>query len=328
MLTIKPALFCLSVIFFLLRCQCVSAQALSSQEIGAAIAVIAQQIDTAYVFPEKGRKIAEHLQAELRQGKFSAVKNWRDLAESTSKSLREFSRDGHLYIKYDPKTVQALRKPQQPELDTASQAYDPFFDGKDAEERNYGFRSVKILEGNVGYIEISEINVSARSLPMLFAAMRFVANSRALVIDLRNNTGGGSNVGNVLESFFLPENKTLLEFITRNGSMQTEKTVGWLLEPKYDRPLFILINRGTASAAEAFAYALQKHKRAKVVGQRSAGGAFMSSWYPVNEHLYLSVSTGAPTWPGTTENWEGTGVQPDYTVSEGTELNAVAELLK
>ncbi len=110
--------------------------------------------------------------------------------------------------------------------------------------------------------------------------------------------------------------------------MQTEKTVGWLLEPKYDRPLFILINRGTASAAEAFAYALQKHKRAKVVGQRSAGGAFMSSWYPVNEHLYLSVSTGAPTWPGTTENWEGTGVQPDYTVSEGTELNAVAELLK
>lgn len=328
MSTIKPVLFCLCVIFFLLRCQCAFAQILSSQEIGAAIAVIAKQIDTAYVFPEKGGKIAQHLQSEVRQGKFSAAKNWRDLAESVTKSLYEFSRDGHLFIRYDPKTVGELREPEQPRADTASQAHNPFFDGKDAEERNFGFRNVKILDGNIGYIQISEINISAHSLPTLFAAMRFVANSKALVIDLRNNTGGGSNVGNVLESFFLPENKTLLEFKTRNGSTQTEKTIGWLLEPKYDKPLFILVNKGTASAAEAFAFALQKHKRAKVVGQRSAGGAFMSSWYPVNEHLYLSVSTGAPTWPGTTENWEGTGVQPDYTVSEGTELTAVAELLK
>lgn len=110
--------------------------------------------------------------------------------------------------------------------------------------------------------------------------------------------------------------------------MQTEKTVGWLLEPKYEKPLFILVSKGTASAAEAFAYALQKHRRAKIVGQRSAGAAFMNSWYPVNEHLYMSVSTGAPAWPGTTENWESTGIQPDYTVPERTELDAVVSLLK
>jgi C-terminal processing protease CtpA/Prc len=203
-----------------------------------------------------------------------------------------------------------------------------FLMGKDAAERNFGFRAVKVLEGNTGYIEISEINISVGSLPVLFAAMRFVANTRALVIDLRNNGGGGSNVGSVLESFFLRGHTPLLEFRTRNGSMQTEKTVGWLLEPKYEKPLFILVNKGTASAAEAFAYALQKHRRAKVVGQRSAGAAFMNSWYPVNEHLYISISTGAPTWPGTTENWEVTGINPDYIVAEGTELAAVAQLLK
>nr|WP_295927796.1 S41 family peptidase [uncultured Dyadobacter sp.] len=324
----KSARFCLNAIFLLLCCPYALGQALSVREIDAAIAIMAQRIDTAYVFQEKGQKIAEHLRSERRQGRFSAAKNWHDLAVSVSKSLQEFSRDGHLYVRYDPKTVKELQKPAQPGADTATQSYDAFFDGKDAAERNFGFRDVKVLDGNIGYIEISEINISVNSLPTLFAAMRFVANTRALVIDLRNNGGGGSNAGSVMESFFLPKHTPLLEFRTRNGSMQTEKTVGWLLEPKYEKPLFILVNQGTASAAEAFAYALQKHRRAKIVGRRSAGAAFMNSWYPVNEHLYVSVSTGAPTWPGTTGNWEATGVQPDYTVPDGTELAAVIEMLK
>ncbi|SDG23924.1 N-terminal domain of Peptidase_S41 [Dyadobacter soli] len=319
--------FCLSATILLVCCRCALAQALPAREIDAAIAAMAHTVDTAYVFPEKGKKIAEHLRSEHRQGKFAAAKNWQDLAGIISKSLLEFSHDGHLYVRNDPKTVRDLQKPAQPGADTAVQAYNPFFDGKDAAERNFGFRDVKILNGNIGYLDVSEINISARSLPVLFAAMRFVANTRALVIDLRSNGGGGSNVGSVLESFFLPPNTTLLEFKTRNGNVQTEKTVGWLLEPRYEKPLVILVGKGTASAAEAFAYALQKHRRAKIIGQRSGGAAFMNSWYPVNEHLYISVSTGAPTWPGTTENWEATGIQPDRTVAEGTELAAVADVL-
>lgn len=328
MLPAQPARFSVSILFFLSSLNIAFAQTFSVREIDAAVAAMAQRIDTAYVFPEKGQKIAHQLLSDHRQGKFSAAKNWQDLAAAISKSLHEFSGDGHLYVRHDPETVKDLQKPEQSGADTATQAYNPFFDGKDAEERNFGFRDVKVLKGNVGYIEISEINISAKSLPVLFAAMRFVANTRALVIDLRNNGGGGSNVGSVMESFFLAGETPLLEFRSRSGSMQTEKTVGWLLEPKYEQPLFILVSKGTASAAEAFAYALQRHRRAKIVGQRSAGAAFMNSWYPVNGQLYISVSTGAPTWPGTVESWEATGIQPDYTVPEGTELDAVMGLLK
>ncbi|SEJ59746.1 N-terminal domain of Peptidase_S41 [Dyadobacter sp. SG02] len=329
MSAIQSACFYLSAILILCF-QNAFSQELSPKAIDAAIGDMARSIDTAYVFPEKGQKIAQHLRGEHQRGSFNHVKNWQDLAAVISKSLQEFSRDGHLYVRNDPKTVNDLKNPSQNHPDSTPQnaGYDPFFDGKDAIERNFGFREVQVLEGNVGYIKISEINISAKSLPVLFAAMRLVAGTRALVIDLRNNGGGGSNVGSVLESFFLPPRTALLEFNTRNGSSHTEKTVDWLLEPKYGKPLFILVNPGTASAAEAFTFALQKHRRAKVVGQKSAGGAFMNSWYPVNEQLFISVSTGAPTWPGTSESWEVIGIQPDYPVAEGAELAKVAELLK
>lgn len=330
MLAVKPACLYLSTIFSILCLQNAFAQALPPKEIDAAISSMAQSIDTAYVFPEKGQKIAQYLRSEHKRGSFGNAKTWKELAEMISKSLQEFSRDGHLYVRYDPKTVKELQSPPQDHPDSISQkaGYDPFFDGKDAVERNFGFREVKVLEGNIGYIRISEINISTKSLPVLFATMRFVAGSKALVIDLRNNGGGGSNVGSVLESFFLPAQIPLLEFRTRNGNSHAEKTVDWLLEPRYEKPLFILVNRGTVSAAEAFTFALQRHRRAKVIGQRSAGGAFMNSWYPVNEHLFISVSTGAPTWPGTSESWEGNGIQPDYPVADGTELARVVELLR
>jgi len=329
MLAIQSACCYLSAI--LIFCfQNVFSQALSPKEIDAAITGMAQSIDTAYVYPDKGQKIAQYLRTEHRRGSFNHAKNWKDLSEMISQSLQQFSRDGHLYVRNDPKTVQELRSPPQSHPDSTLQkaGYDPFFDGKDAVERNFGFREVSVLEGNVGYIKISEINVSAKSLPVLYAAMRLVAGTRALVIDLRNNGGGGSNVGSAMESYFLRGGMPLLEFRTRKGSSHTEKTVDWLLEPRYEKPLFILVNRGTASAAEAFAFALQKHRRARVIGQKSAGGAYMNSWYPVNDQLFISVSTGAPTWPGTTESWEGTGIQPDYPVAEGKELAKVAELSK
>lgn len=330
MLSISRACFYLSTIFSIISFQSVFSQGLPPGEIDAAIASMAQSIDTAYVFPEKGQKIAAYLRSEHKRGSFSNAKNWKDLAAAVSKSLQQFSRDGHLYVRNDPQTVKDLQNPPQDQADSTPQkvAYNPFFDGKDAVERNFGFREVKVLEGNIGYIKISEINISVKSLPILFAAMRLVENSKALIIDLRSNGGGGSNVGSVLESFFLPAQTPLLDFKTRNGSSHMEKTVDWLLEPRYEKPLFILVNKGTVSAAEAFAFALQKHRRAKVVGQRSAGGAFMNSWYPVNEHLFISVSTGAPTLPGTNESWEGNGIQPDYPVAEGAELSTVAGLLK
>ncbi|HMF71981.1 MAG TPA: S41 family peptidase [Flavitalea sp.] len=317
--------FCAVSVIMLFTTIQVYGQAPSSSEVERAIQTMSKIINDKYVFPAKGEKIAKHLSGELRNGRFKNVKTWKTLDSIATKVLRDFSGDGHMYVENNPKTVQELSAIKNNIEDNSGD--DSFYYGGDAVKNNFGFKEVKLLEGNIGYIKLSQINISEKSLPVLFASMRFIANTKALVVDLQNNHGGGSAIGNVFESYFLPKEIPLLEFKNREGENHISKTVAWLLEPKYDKPLYIMINKGTVSAAEAFAFALQFRKRAIIVGQQSAGGAHMNSWYPVNEHLYISVSTGAPTLPGTEISWEQKGVQPDHVVEAGQEIVLIRDLI-
>jgi hypothetical protein len=54
----------------------------------------------------------------------------------------------------------------------------------------------------------------------------------------------------------------------------------------------------------------------------------MNSWYVVNEQIYVSVSTAAPTLPGTEESWEQKGVQPDHIVESGAEIEFITGSLR
>ena len=104
-------------------------------------------------------------------------------------------------------------------------SYDPFYYGPKAVTNNFGFAHVQVLEGNLGYLQLTEINLSEQTLPVLMAAMQFVVNTRGLIIDLRNNGGGGSAIGHVLESYFLPKETPLLHFRTRHSAGETARTV-------------------------------------------------------------------------------------------------------
>jgi hypothetical protein len=292
-------------------------------DIESAVVKIADLIKSNYVFEERGKKIAVHFEQEYKGGIFDSVKTWNDFASRSTKILQEYSNDRHLFVRQDAKTVKDLKMDQN----TETPAEDPFFHSDEAKERNFGFEEVKVLEGNIGYIKLSEINISEKSLPALFAAMELIANTKALIVDLRNNGGGGSEVGPVLESMFLPKNIPLLEFRSRNDQTTAEKTVAWLTQKRYTKPLFIVINNKTASAAEAFTFVLQANKRAMVVGQVSSGAAHMNSWYVVNDDLFVSISTGAPTLPGTETTWEGNGIRPDQVVKEGEETEVIKKLI-
>lgn len=299
-------------------------KAVSRQEIAVAVDTIAALLKRNYVYEEKGAQIAAHLLEQHKQNAFSGATDWRIFDSLATAILRGYGKDGHLYVRYDPEQVKAIRSEMN--MKAPAPGEDDFHHGKAAAEKNYGFRELRILEGNVGYIRLSEMNFSIKSRPLLYAAMQFVARTKALVIDLRNNGGGGSEVGPVFESFFLPANTPLLEFKNREGKIKKDMTWNRLPQEKYDKPLYILVDKGTASAAEAFTYVLQAHKRAIVIGQPSAGAANMNTFYPVNDEVFVSISTMAPSLPGTQESWEQKGVQPDHVTASEQELPMTEKL--
>ena len=200
-------------------CSVLQAQALPKEEVDAAVVKISDLIRSNYVFEEQGNKIAAHL--EQKKLEFKSVKNWDEFATACNEILQAYSNDGHLFVRHDAKVVKELLTATEHENDSAVD--DPFFHSKEASERNFGFEEAKILKDNIGYIKLSEINISEKSLPTLFAAMEFVSNTKALILDLRDNGGGGSEVGSVLESMFLSKNIDLLEFKSRTGEVTTEK---------------------------------------------------------------------------------------------------------
>lgn len=304
------------IMIIMWNCSFAKAQ-LSEKETGAIIERTAQLIKEHYVFEEKGAKIAAHLVSKYKEGAFRNAPTPKIFDSLVTVVLRDYSQDGHLFFRYDT-TVKKNTDDNE----------DLYFYGPKAAEGNFGFREVKILDGNVGYIKLSEINISEKSLSILYASMRFVANTKALIIDLQSNGGGGSNIGAVFESYFLPKNTTLLEFKSRTGKTEIDKTVPWLTEEKYNKPVYILVNKRTASAAEAFAYVLQVHKKATIVGQVSAGAANMNVFYPVNDSYFVSVSIAAPTLPGTQNSWEHKGIQPDHVTVPGEEIKFIKERAK
>ncbi|QJB32614.1 S41 family peptidase [Chitinophaga oryzae] len=308
-------------------CLCLSTvygQTVTSAEKQAIIRQSAQLLEQHYVYPDKGKVLAAALlqkEKELSKGTDSVDA----FAKSVTSLLRQTVKDGHVYLRFDPEIVPKLKVPRQ-RMDSAQ---DPFHYGERAARMNYGFMEVKVLPGTVGYIRLSEINFSPKSVDLLKAAMTLVQHTQALILDLRDNGGGGSAIGLVLEGYFVKAGTPLLEVKNRKGDSEVMKAEALSGTQPYERPLYILVNKKTASAAEALAFELQHLKRAMVVGERTAGGAHMNELFPVGDRFCLSVSCAAPVFPGTDHSWELTGIQPDIvTTNREEDLPVVLGLIK
>lgn len=96
--------------------------------------------------------------------------------------------------------------------------------------------------------------------------------ARGLVLDLRDNPGGLLRSAVEVSDLFLTEGR-IVSTKNRNGVGQSweAKADGTLFQPASERPMAVLINKNSASAAEIVAAALQDHHRATIVGERSFG---------------------------------------------------------
>lgn len=267
-------------------------------------AKIAESLETMYVIPETGKTLAGKVRADFAAGKYDSATTAPALAEALNADLAA-ANDRHLYVRHTGQSPDGRRRmPDAP--------------------KNHGFRSVQRLEPNIGYIDVGMMVESAEARALADAAMAFVQGTDAVIVDVRRCPGGsGQQVAYLASYFFGPEPLVLMNryFRPANQRMQSMTTaVKGRRMP--DVPLYVLAGPGTGSACESFAFTLQQHGRAKVVGAVTGGGGYNNAFVPLGHELTLSVSVGSVSHPRTGKSWQGVGVQPDIPSAVDAALDA------
>jgi ribosomal protein S19 len=179
----------------------------------------------------------------------------------------------------------------------------------------YGLAQISHLAGNVGYIDLRGFaNVTEDSTRVLDAAMDAVASSDAIVLDLRKNGGGDPKMVARVLSHVLPPNTHLIDFIGKDGEIQTSTSTVKLPTATIGVPIYALTSAQTFSGGEECAYDLQTLKRATLVGAVTGGGANPGGTIRIDSHFGIFVPDARPRSPVTMTNWEGTGVTPDVAI--------------
>lgn len=191
----------------------------------------------------------------------------------------------------------------------------------------YGLMAARRLPGNIGYLKLRYFEQTAAGAAMIDSAMGLLRHTDALILDLRENTGGGGRADARLLGHLstTPLAMEAIHWRQPNGEIQIEqRSVDQEPGPAlYDgKPVYVLTAKRTFSAAEAFAYTLKASKRAVLIGQTTRGGG-----NPANRPspslgygLTVFVPNGWVVHPLTGGGWEGKGVTPDVATAPDAAL--------
>lgn len=189
------------------------------------------------------------------------------------------------------------------------------------EERraNHFFSRVDSLDGNVLLVVLDGFAIpTEEAYARASDVMRRAATAEAIVFDLRRNGGGVEGLNQFLAShLFAPEPALTLytRYVRPTDRTTVYPVLSQLLAPRsVSAPVFVVISRGTVSAAENFAYSLQQHGRAVVVGERSQGAGHSAQRFELPGGWAVQVPVARVTHPVSGTGWNGTGVVPDVAV--------------
>lgn len=276
-----------------------------------------EHMQRGYIFEDVAEKMAVALRAHAEAGAYDAITSGADFATVLTRHLREVSKDKHLRIVYNPAGIAGVQPPTTDEERTRRAA---------AERRgNYGLHRVERLDGNVGYIELRGFSGSQEAGRAVAAAMNLLANTDALIFDLRRNGGGSPVTIGFISSYLFDKRVHLNDFYVREtGRRQSFHTSETVDGRRYgqSKPVYILTSNRTFSAAEEFTYNLKNLKRAVIVGETTGGGAHPGGVRRITDHFGIWLPTGRAINPITGTNWEGVGIAPDIRVDPAEALGA------
>ena len=233
-----------------------------------AIRKLSQLMNDFYVFPEIAKSTEVHLMKQLEDGYYNQFKNDESFAEALTQSVQSINKDKHMRIW---KNKPYVAPENTPERIIEERVYRI----NRSRKNNLGFNTVKVMEGNVGYLDLRGFAGLENGKAVVDSYMRLMSRTDAIIIDLSKNGGGSPEMVQYLCSYFFDKKVHLNSLYYREGNRTTEF---WTLDKVEgnkmpDVPLFVITSNKTFSAAEEFSYNMQTQNRATLVGQTSGGGA-------------------------------------------------------
>jgi carboxyl-terminal processing protease len=168
------------------------------------------------------------------------------------------------------------------------------------------WRPISEIDG-VGYIQI--IRFTSRTPDEMFEALRNLAVSdlRALIIDLRNNSGGLLQESIDVTSLFLNSDQIVVYEVNNHSERALKGSRG---HDFADIPLVVLVNQGTASAAELMAGAIKDYGRGILIGQRTFGKGTVQQIFRLSDNSSVHITSAEWLTPNR-QKLEGIGLEPD-----------------
>ena len=177
----------------------------------------------------------------------------------------------------------------------------------------------KLENNSIGHIMINEFSRDVGS--DVFAAWKDLQKQATgrltgLVLDLRSNPGGSLDEAVALSDLFLTDGQIVSQRGRARGeSISYEAETVFRGDIAEGLPIVVLIDAGSASASEIVAGALQDHRRAVVMGERSFGKGSVQSLLPLGRDAALKLTTARYYTPSGHSVQEG-GIKPDITVPQ------------
>lgn len=274
-----------------------------------------------FAFRERGIAVARQIEALEKGGTFRNARTAADLLALIDERITPLVDDRHFRARYMGPEIVAGFNDAGPSADDIAAFHE------EVRLRGGEIPEARWLAGNVGYLRIGMFMEAPASVEKLAAAMTMLADTGALIVDVRGSPGGEpAGVANVIGHFVS----------TRTPTVRTQGGVGrsaehtFYAEPKtprfVDKPLYVLTDGKTGSGAEEFAYDLQALRRATLVGETTAGAATPGGYRPLAHGFvaFIPMQIVANTITGT--NWEGVGVIPDVNVPAADALTRAHRL--
>jgi carboxyl-terminal processing protease len=161
----------------------------------------------------------------------------------------------------------------------------------------------------VGYIRLSQFSANATEEVARAIDRLEKQGAAAYILDLRNNPGGLLQAGIEIARLWL-DSGTIVYTVNRQGILGSFEASG---EALTGDPLIVLVNKGTASASEILAGALQDNGRAQLVGENTFGKGLIQSLFDLSDGSGLAVTVAKYETPNH-KDINKLGISPDRVV--------------